>query len=321
MPALSLIVPVYNVARWLDACVESLLRQDIDDYEILLVDDGSTDGSGTLADAWAEKSPRIRVLHQSNIGLGAARNSGVAASTGRYVQFVDSDDTLGENVLGTLLQRMEAERLDVLRFNYRNIDESGQEFRPYKDVKVGADYRESVCSGPQFLTERLGHACYAVQFLLRRELSVRFPFPTGVYFEDTRWAPQILLEAERVNSMDIVAYNYRLRSGSITMAVSPEKKRKVLEDQLSLMAALKEMAAQAPDRRWFEGMTAHTAVSVVGSVSGTFWKERRVWLKRLRALDVYPLSRYMASPRVARKIALINFSPALACRVLHWKNG
>lgn len=321
MPALSLIVPVYNVARWLDACVESLLRQDIDDYEILLVDDGSTDGSGALADAWAEKSVRIRVLHQPNAGLGAARNSGVAASTGRYVQFVDSDDTLEVNVLGTLLQRMEAERLDVLRFNYRNIDESGQEFRPYKDVKVGADYRESVCNGLKFLTERLGHACYAVQFLLRRELAVRFPFPTGVYFEDTRWAPQILLAAERVNSIDIVAYNYRLRSGSITMAVSPEKKRKVLEDQLGLIAALKEMAAQALDCRWFDGMIAHTAVSVVGSVSGTFWKERRVWLKRLRALDVYPLSRYMASPRVARKIALINFSPALACRVLHWKNG
>ena len=126
---LSIIVPIYNVAPYLRKCVDSLLVQDISDSEIILVDDGSTDDSGWIADELVNAfrlSPLasrllLRVIHQSNAGLSAARNTGIAAATGNYIMFVDSDDYLQPNVLGTLMEQVEREHLDVLRFRYQNV--------------------------------------------------------------------------------------------------------------------------------------------------------------------------------------------------------
>ncbi len=99
----SIIVPVYNTEAYLPACVESLLTQTHDDLELVFVDDGSTDGSGALLDAYAEKDPRIRVIRQKNGGVSAARNAGIDAATGAYIGFVDSDDTVEPNYVASLL--------------------------------------------------------------------------------------------------------------------------------------------------------------------------------------------------------------------------
>lgn len=94
MPTVTVIIPVYKVERYLDACVESVVRQSYADLEILLVDDGSPDRCPALCDAWAEKDPRIKVIHRENGGLSAARNSGIDAAMGEFLLFVDSDDLL-----------------------------------------------------------------------------------------------------------------------------------------------------------------------------------------------------------------------------------
>lgn len=320
MPALSVIVPVYNVKDYLGECVESLLQQDFNNYEVILVDDGSTDGSGNIADALAAGDARITVIHQENAGLGAARNTGIKAAKGEFVQFVDSDDWIEENTLGGLVSKMQEDRLDVLRFAYRNVTEQGEPFQPYKESNPYIDYRDSVCSGAEFLNERLGYACYAVQFMIRRTLLEGCLFRSGMYFEDTDWTPRILLKAERVTSTHQVIYNYRIRSGSITQAVSKDKQRKLLEDSIFLIGLLKETAKNSADRRWFDGMTAHTAVSVIEAASSTFWEERKALLQRLKALDVFPLSTYHASHGKAKKMRWANLSPRLACLLLHIKN-
>ena len=94
MPQISVIVPVYRARDTLDACVESILAQDFPDMELILVDDGSPDGSGELCDAWARRDERIRVIHQANGGASAARTAGLVAAGGRYLSFVDADDRL-----------------------------------------------------------------------------------------------------------------------------------------------------------------------------------------------------------------------------------
>ena len=99
----SIIVPVYNTEAYLPACVESLLRQTHADLELIFVDDGSTDGSAALLDAYAEKDPRVRVIHQKNGGVSAARNAGIDAATGAYIGFVDSDDSVESNYVEALL--------------------------------------------------------------------------------------------------------------------------------------------------------------------------------------------------------------------------
>ena len=131
MIKLSFIVPVYNVAPYLRKCVDSLLAQDYDDYEIILVDDGSTDDSPQICDEYARMSqesrvksqelPCIRVIHQVNAGLSAARNTGIKDAKGEYICFVDSDDYWEENVLGSLMEQVERDDLDVLRFDYQNV--------------------------------------------------------------------------------------------------------------------------------------------------------------------------------------------------------
>ena len=129
---LSIIVPIYNVAPYLRKCVDSLLTQDISDYEIILVDDGSPDECPQICDEYVEKYDSIRVVHQENEGLSAARNSGVKVAQGDYIMFVDSDDYLQPNVLGALMEQVERDNLDVLRFRYQNVRENGEAPRRQK---------------------------------------------------------------------------------------------------------------------------------------------------------------------------------------------
>ena len=134
---LSIIVPIYNVEQYLGKCIDSLLNQDLPhkDYEIILVDDGSPDGCPAICDDYAKTHSNVRVIHRQNGGLSAARNSGIEVAQGRYVQFVDSDDYLEPNVLKTLVEKMEDDNLDILRFNYQNVNEQYEVFEPNKVSK------------------------------------------------------------------------------------------------------------------------------------------------------------------------------------------
>lgn len=324
MVKLSIIVPVYNVSKYLAKCLDSLICQDLklEEYEIIVVNDGSTDNSEEISRQYEEKYSNIKVVCQENQGLSGARNTGVKIALGKYIQFVDSDDYLEPNVLKTLVDKMEFDNLDILRFNYQNVNEQYEAYEPYKEHKPYVDYRDEVGDGLTFLTERLGYACYAVQFLIKSELLKKEgnTFKSGIYFEDTEWTPRILTQAKRVTSTDLIVYNYLLRQGSITNSVSVEKKRKVLEDKMQLVSSLKQQMLDKADKRWYEGMISATIISIVGCIVADFYKEKDKYLKELKDLDVYPLSYYHASKLAMRKIKFINFSPWLFCWVLKVKN-
>lgn len=331
---LSVIIPVYNVAPYVRKCVESVLAQDLDpkDYEVILVDDGSTDGSGEICDSLAERQKggraegqkgNIKVLHQKNQGLSAARNAGIAVAKGKYIQFVDSDDYLEPNVLGGLVEQMEREQLDVLRFDYQNVrlisDGQYEIFQPYKHPHQ-VDTQSNVTDGETYLNTRMGYACYAVQFMIRRELLDGCLFTPGIYFEDTDWTPRMLLRARRVNATTTIVYNYLMREGSITKAIATEKQRKVLEDKIRLIGALQTMSEGAKDRRWFKGMIDASVLSTLGIVALQFWGEREKYWKQLRKLKVYPLNLQKQSRSVKVKYSLINLSPVIYCGLIRWKN-
>lgn len=335
---LSFIVPVYNVAPYLRKCVDSLIHQDFSDYEIVLIDDGSTDESGKICDEYLNgkwemsnaKSVPIRVIHQPNAGLSAARNAGVKCAEGKYICFVDSDDYWEPNVLGGLMAQVEREQLDVLRFKYQNVNEWYEVFNPNKsDPYRNDDYSGEVTDGVTFLNTRFGTACYAVMFILRRDLIVdsresrvegqECLFTEGIYFEDTNWTPRMLVRAKRVASTDTIVYNYLVRQGSITKAVEQSKKQKVLDDKMRLIGEMqrqaKELQAQGLSNVWFSRMIADTVISVIGILSTQFYDERKIYLEHLRELQIYPI--YSGS----LKARLINISPRLAVELLHWKNG
>ena len=338
---LSIIVPIYNVAPYLRKCVDSLLAQYISNYEIILVDDGSTDDSGAIADEivretmgngqWAidnetncqspiANSPTLRVIHQANAGLSAARNSGIKVAQGDYIMFVDSDDYLQPNVLGALMGQVEREHLDVLRFRYQNVRESGEAFAPYKDMTNYNDYSPIPTDGLTFLNERMSTQCYAWQFIVNAKIVNQELFTAGIYFEDTDWTPRMLLRAKQVASTELLVYNYLWREGSITLSQHDiAKQRKQLNDKMGLLERLNKWGNQVTDRRWFDSMISGLVINVVGMIASTFFSERKEYIRQIKALGVLPMTIYHISPRAQRKVKLINMSLRLAIMVLHWK--
>ena len=322
---LSIIVPVYNVADYLPKCLDSLLAQDLpqNEYEIIVVNDGSTDNSGDIAQQYAEKYANITLINQANQGLSGARNTGIKQAKGDYIQFVDSDDYLEENVLGGLMKQVEDDDLDVLRFNYENINAKGDVINPNKDPKHFVDFSNEVVDGLTFLNNKLGPACYAVQFIIKKELLIdnNIIFKSGIYFEDVEWTPRMLLKAGRVASTGAVVYYYLVREGSITKAVNKDKQRKVLEDKILLIQSMKEQYCQNTNAIWYLSMIAGTVLSTIGYIATNFYDEHSVYLIKIKGLKVYPLSYTQSTPSVKRKLQLIKISPSLYCRLMHIKNN
>lgn len=318
MIKLSIIVPIYNVELYLRKCVDSLLAQDLpsSEYEVILVDDGGKDACPQICDEYAAAHENIRVVHRKNGGLSAARNSGIEVAQGEYVMFVDSDDYIEPNVLGSLLKRMEKEHLDLLRYNYQNVRENGEVFVPFKTGKPYFDYSSEVVDGETFLNERLGYACYAWAFVLRRDLLEGCVFTPGIYFEDTDWTPRMLLKAKRAASTEMIVYNYLWREGSITLPDNPMKKKKVLEDKIKLLYGFKEQAQQVRNMQWFKWQTAGVTMHVLGILATYPAAIRKPYIQQLKSLKIFPLSLYRAVGNNKWKIRLANASPTLYCWVM-----
>lgn len=330
MIKLSIIVPIYGVEQYLRKCVDSLLNQDIpmSDYEIILVDDGSPDACPQICDEYAAAHSNIRVVHRKNGGLSAARNSGIEVAQGEYVMFVDSDDYLQKNVLGTLLEQMEDQKLDVLRYNYRNVrltsermneltnERKYEVFEPHKNAKPYFDYSSDVVDGETFLNERLGYACYAWAFVIRHDLLEGCVFTPGIYFEDTDWTPRMLLKAKRAASTEMIVYNYLWREGSITLPDNPMKKKKVLEDKIKLLYGFKEQAQHVQNKQWFRWQTAGVTMHVLGILATYPAAVRKPYIQQLKSLKIFPLSLYRAVGNNKWKIRVANLSPALYCSIM-----
>lgn len=316
---LSIIVPVFNVDHYLAKCLDSLLSQDIDQdsYEIILIDDGSTDTGGEMCDGYASKFKNITVFHQENQGLSVARNVGLKMALGKYVMFVDSDDFIQEGVLGVLVTEMERLELEILRFRHRKIRE-GEIHHAEAIIQHYPSSKLEVFNGHDFLFNRLGKGCYAWQFLIKKDLLIQNDlfFCPGIIFEDTEWTPRVLEIAKRVSETGLLVYNYLERSGSITQ----DRVDRVVQGQMKLISFLKGQMAHLEDKRWYEGMISHTVVTIITKIGSDLYSQREKYLVELKNESVYPLSLYNASKSAIRKIIMINLSPRLACWAIHLIN-
>lgn len=222
---LSIITPVYNTADYLPNCLDSLLAQDLEDCELLLVDDGSTDGrSGPLCDAYASRRPeQIRVIHKENGGLGDARNAGLAQARGEYVLFIDSDDYVSERLLPVLRSYLELDP-DVLVFRFA-IDRAGAvEPAPPDDLPFG----RIVClaDAPTLLLA----APNAWNKLWRRSLFTEndIRFPPRLWYEDMATTAKLYAKAEKILAIPDALYFYVQREGSITHNRNAERNLEII---------------------------------------------------------------------------------------------
>ena len=348
MKELSVIIPLYNSARWLRKCLDSVLNQDVDlqSLEVICVNDGSPDDSASIAREYQKEYPQsVIVIDQENQGPSGARNNGMRHATGKYLCFVDPDDYVEPDVFGGLVKRMEDGNLDMLRFNYRIVDENYQPL-PKRDFEERFDYSSCIMSGAGFLADRLDIACNIWRYIYRTDLIVAngiWCF-TGDYFDDTPWLPLVLLKADRLGICDTVVYDYQQRRDSLVKAESPARIRKKNQGYLLLIRLLVEelnglegkevsddnmqvirdveLPASLRERTvlWYRMMIAHSVVSLMISMAIYEYKSVRCVLGELKGLGVFPLSAYKASARNRRKILLLNRVPVLTIGIIHLRS-
>lgn len=212
MSKVSIIVPVYNVSHYLKDCITSILNQTFKDYELILVDDGSTDDCSKICDEYALKDKRIKVYHKKNGGLSDARNFGINHSSCDYIGFIDSDDTIEPDMFDTLYKNISENEADVSICGL---------FDCYTDRKVPQCCEKSfgILSGEEALKEALEGKKFsvnAINKLYKKELFKDIMFPKGKLSEDAFTIPQILANAKRVVYTTEPKYNYMHRVGTIT---------------------------------------------------------------------------------------------------------
>lgn len=217
MPAISVIIPVYKVEPYLDACVASVTAQTFSDLEILLVDDGSPDGCPALCDAWAQKDPRVRVIHRKNGGLSAARNTGIDAATGQFLAFVDSDDLLEPDTLRRAYEAQRQHDADLVIFNLVYVDEHNTplpapDFTGFRDEVLDAD---GVWQRYFALAEQKIYYVVAWNKLYKRELFADLRYAEGKRYEDQFLLPGLLARCKTIACLGYPGYRYVQRGGSI----------------------------------------------------------------------------------------------------------
>lgn len=211
-PVLSVIIPVYNVAPYLDGCLQSVCGQKVSSMQILLVNDASTDDCGALCEAWQKKDARVQVLtHTQNRGLSAARNTGLAAANGKYVTFVDSDDAVAAGTFNTLIEVLEANaEVDVVEYPI-NVYEGHPTRNSYLRFP-----KNELLTYDEWLCQRGYEHAYACNKMFRHHLWQTHRFLEGKYFEDLFAIPVVMREARTIMYYGKGLYHYYYREGAIT---------------------------------------------------------------------------------------------------------
>lgn len=215
MPKISVIVPVYNVAPYLKKCVDSIINQTFTDIEIILVDDGSTDESGTICDQYAQKDSRVKVIHKPNGGLSDARNSGLEVCSGEYIGFVDSDDWISPDMYETLIHFAVKEDLDVAMCGVLDIwPDRIEGTPPFKSV-ILTDVNDIIS---EILVNEHGGTCIPVwNRIYRSRIFKDLKFEKGRYYEDGYYLLRWIERTRRFGRISDRKYFYLHREGSLSL--------------------------------------------------------------------------------------------------------
>lgn len=208
---ISVIVPVYNTKAYLEDCIESILKQKHQNLEVLLVDDGSTDGSGAICDLYADKDARVKVLRQENAGQGAARNRALDICTGDYIAFVDSDDRITEDMFSSMVAVMERERCDVVICGIRSISTyTGRQVDGKVLPRLTILEKENIMEA--YLTGKIFTGM--CDKLYKAQLFESIRFPTSRCREDVYILHEVLGSAQRLAFLPQIGYIQNIRAGS-----------------------------------------------------------------------------------------------------------
>lgn len=210
---ISVIIPVYNVEKYLSECLDSVVNQTYKNLQIILVDDGSTDFSGKICDVYAEKDNRITVVHQKNAGAGAAKNTGLELIDGDYFSIIDSDDYIELDMYEKMVNSLEKYNADIVQCLFRNVFVNDSFDRKYK---IKSNYPK-VLTSKRFLKEYLYDWKYAIfaNKVFKSSLLKDIRFPVGRKIDDEFFTYKLVCNAKKVVNIDNILYNYRMRKTSV----------------------------------------------------------------------------------------------------------
>lgn len=320
MKKLSVIVPCYNLGGvFLSRCVDSLVHQDIDadSYEVLLIDDGSTDDTGAICDRYAAKFPQVKAIHQANSGPGGARNTGLDQAQGKYLWFVDGDDFVAQNCFKHLLEIAEENTLDLLAFDFVVIEEGGE--APSDACNKKCEVR--VSTGVEYLSANGWYAntwWYIVERSFVEQRRARFS--EGRILEDISFTLELLLSAQRMAKTVRQSYFYVQRPQSIMHNRDAEHLRKFVADCLfcyHLMdRVISEHRGQIDERLYPRLATRRDVHLYLGLGEALKLGEAKAFYRKLKTDGLLPLKRIdqREFTGLKWKVARMVFnSPLLTC--------
>jgi glycosyltransferase involved in cell wall biosynthesis len=250
----SIIIPIYNVEKYLSECLDSVLNQTCCDWEAICVNDGSTDKSSDILERYAARDPRFKVVTQPNGGLSSARNAGLKAAKGEYVIFLDSDDWLELNALEVLASRISSE--DMLCFSGRRFFESEGSYHPADELperhyQSGMDYYNDNA----LMSRDFAFVCVVLRAYRRAYLEENgLHFKEGIFHEDNLFTPLACYHAHKVTTINECLYNYRVRNESITTTINPQR-------LMDLMGTANELAAFFVPKKGFDKTVVFRAIT------------------------------------------------------------
>lgn len=273
-PLLSIIVPVYDVENYLQKCIDSILAQTFTDFELILVEDGSPDGCPALCDAAAAKDARIRVLHQKNGGLSAARNAGLDAARGAWIGFVDSDDYIAPEMYEAMYQAVQSTGADLALCDYAEVDEAGV---PCQSMHVRLGKKDF--TGRELLKNATDSMIQpAWNKLYRRAVFAQLRYPEGKLNEDLFLIPKICLQIQKAVVVPKALYYYVQRGGSI----------------MNGSKTLRHFDAAEAAQRYWDCLVENTAYDALANAAKfTMGSVSRVYRQLPPALRKAPRSREM----------------------------
>ena len=272
-PAFSIIIPVYNVEKYLPQCVDSVLSQTYKDFELILVDDGSTDTSPSICDSFAAKDARVQVLHQKNSGVSVARNNGVDVARGGYITFIDSDDWVEPDYL----ERFHIEKGDAVLIvqGLEYYDNRNSCF--FKQVRVGNTLLEESDFKKEVEVNNLLHSGYPVAKAYKKELlntEIRFE-PSISYHEDHIFVLQTLYNSKTIRLVDSIAYKYRYYHSNNTLSSKKHSWINLNRSSESMLSCLNRMKDRflLPDSEYSKKAYTFAYSPKISAIYGLFQTE------------------------------------------------
>jgi glycosyltransferase involved in cell wall biosynthesis len=297
---LSVVIPLYNKEKYIDRCIKSLLTQDIalDDYEIIIVDDGSKDNGHLICQRYAEKYANIRFLRQENAGPSAARNRGLEVSKGNYIYFLDADDYIATNVINGVLEICEQNNLDILKFDTKEIEDGSlPDFLPQNlEVKTC-----QVMDGMAFIAER-GLKNEAWRYFIKTDFLTDsgIKFTVGTLYEDAIFTASLFLKAKRMAKVNLDVHRYVVVKNSIVTSKDRKHNLKFIHGMVNAIEIFNDLikglnSSHSDYHRVVKKLKAKQQTLVFALLIRTFkyrllnFKDLKQILLKLNKLEAYPI--------------------------------